>query len=117
MDVETILLLAGQRQFGEEVPLRGAEFAARPFDDDLRLDVETLARIADRGVMVAAHGHGAVLDEVHDGLDRPLRIGAIADIVAEEHRSLGAELARLRQAGAERLPVGVNVGEQRDEHC
>ena len=43
---------------------------------------------ADRVVVVAEHGHGALLDEVHDGRHRPFGIGAIADIVAEEHDPL-----------------------------
>jgi hypothetical protein len=34
-------------------------------------------------VVVAAHGDRAALDEVHHGLNRPFRIGAIADVVAE----------------------------------
>jgi hypothetical protein len=66
--------------------------------------------------MVTEHGPRAFFDKVHDGRDRPLRIGAIADIVAEEHVLLCAKIGRLRKTGAERLSIRVNVCEHRDEH-
>ena len=68
---------------------------------------------ADGVVMVAAHGDGAVIDEVHHGLDRPFRIGAIADDVAEADDPLRAARARRIEAGAERLPVGMDIGKDR----
>ena len=82
----------------------------------LRFHVHLLARIADRAVVVAEHGHGALVDQIHDGRHRPVGIGAIADIVAEQHDALGALVARLREASAERLPVGVNVREEGNQH-
>ena len=53
-----------ERQVGEELPLRGAEFAARPFDDDLGFDVHLLARIGDGAVVIAEDGDGALVDQI-----------------------------------------------------
>ena len=116
VDIEAIVLLAGERQLGEEASLGRAELAAGPLDGDLRLDVELFAGVADRIVMVAAHGDGAVVDEVHDGRHSPFGVGAVADIVAEQHDACGALAARRGEAGLERLPVGVDVREQRYQH-
>jgi hypothetical protein len=66
--------------------------------------------------MVAAHGHRTFLDKVHDGLDRPLWISAVTNIVAQEdvlHRTM---IAGMRQTCAECLSIGVNVREYRNEH-
>ena len=67
-------------------------------------------------VVVADHGDGAIRYQVHHGIDRPLRIGAIADDIAEADDALGAAGARGIQAGAERLPVGVDVRKDRQTH-
>ena len=72
---------------------------------------------ADGVVVVAAHGHGALLDEIHDGGDRPFGIAAIADIVAETNDALGAAPARRVEACGERLPVGVDVREESQQHA
>jgi hypothetical protein len=67
-------------------------------------------------VVVADHGKGALLDQAHDGIDRPLGIGAIADDIAEADNPLRAFGAREIEARAERLPVGVNIGKDRQPH-
>ena len=40
MNVEAVIVVARERQLFEESPLRGSEFAARPLDDDLGLDIK-----------------------------------------------------------------------------
>ncbi len=66
--------------------------------------------------MVAEHGEAAAANEIHDHRDRPLRIRAVTDIVAEKYVVLCTMLPRLPQTGVERLSVGVNVGEYRNQH-
>jgi hypothetical protein len=66
--------------------------------------------------MVAAHSHGAVIDESHHRLDRPFRIGAISDIVAEADHPFRATRPRCLEAGAERLPVGMDIGKDSETH-
>ena len=59
-------------------------------------------------IVVADHGDGAVIDQLHPtGIDRPFRIGAIADDIAEADDPLRAAGAREIETHAERLPVGV----------
>ena len=60
-------------------------------------------------VVIAEHGHRAPIDQFHHRPRRPLRIGAVADIVSQQHEPLGAAMARLGKAGCEGLPVGVDV--------
>jgi hypothetical protein len=116
VDVEALHIGDHQRQAGQKLPLGKPEFAARPLHRDLGLDVEILARVADRVVVVAEHRCGALVHEVHDGRHRPLGIGAIADVVAEQHDPLRALYARARKAGLECLPVGMDIREQSDQH-
>ena len=71
---------------------------------------------ADGVVVVAAHGDRAVVDEAHHGLDRPFRIGAISDDIAEADDPLRAARPRRLEAGAERLPVGVDIRKDRQTH-
>jgi hypothetical protein len=66
--------------------------------------------------VVAEDGRSAMLDEVHDGRHRPLRVRSIADIVAEQDDPLGALIACLRETRAKRLPVSVNVGKNCNQH-
>jgi hypothetical protein len=116
MDVEAVVLLLRERQFGKEAPLGLSELASGPLDCDLGFDVEVFARVADRIVVVTTHGKRALVDEVHDGRHRPLGVGAIADIVAEQDVLLRAVQTRRGEAGFERLPIGVDVREQGDQH-
>ena len=111
MDVQAVAGGRHQRQVGQEFPFRGAELAARPFDDDPGFQVHLFARIGERIVVIAEHRHGTLVDQVHDGRHRPFGIGAIADIIAEQHDTLRSVVACLRQTRAERLPVGVNIRE------
>ena len=87
MHVEPIVSSPGQRQLRQKTPLRHAEPAARPLDRGLRFDVHGLRRGADGVIVVAEHGDGAVIDQVHHGIDRPFRIGAVANDIAEAARS------------------------------
>ena len=61
--------------------------------------------------MIAAHDHGAGLDQGHHGIDGPFRIGAVADDIAKADHPLRALRARGVEAGGEGLPVGMDVGE------
>ena len=67
-------------------------------------------------VVIAQHRGGALVDQVHDGGQAPVRIGAIADIIAEQNVAFGALCARLRQAGLEGLTVGVDICKDCDQH-
>ncbi len=62
------------------------------------------------------HGDGAVLDQAHHGIDRPFRIGAIADDIAEADDPLRAAGPREIEARAERLPVGMDIGKDGQPH-
>src|SRR6185436_17435967 len=46
----------------------------------------------------------------------PLGIGAVADVVAEEDAAARAPRARVRETGRDRLAVGVEIREEREEH-
>jgi hypothetical protein len=61
-------------------------------------------------IMVADDGKRTIIHKSHHGIDRPFRIGAIADDIAEADQPLGAPRTRGIKAGAERLPVGVDIG-------
>ena len=56
------------------------------------------------------------LDEAHHGLDRPFRIGAVADDIAEADDPLRAARPRGLEARAERLPVGMDIGKDGQPH-
>ena len=109
MDVQAVIVVQRERQPFEKSSLCHSESAARPLHDDVGLDIQLFARVADRTVVIAEHGPCTFFDKVHDGGDRPLRVGAIADIVAEQHDFLCAKIGRLRKTCAERLSIGVDV--------
>ncbi len=116
MHIEAIVFAPGQRQRGEKTPLRHAQPAARPLDRGLRRGVHGLRWGADGVIVVADHGDGAVFDQTHHGIDRPFRIGAIADDVAEADDAFRAAGAREFEARAERLPVGMNIRKDGKPH-
>ena len=117
MNVEAIVLLPRQRQFRQKAPLRRAEPAAGPFDRGLGFGVHGLGMGADGVVVVAAHGDGAAIDEIHHRIDRPFRIGAIADIVAEANDPFRAARPRRVEARGERLPVGMDIRKDSQQHA
>ena len=116
MDVEPVLLGNGQRQLRQEFALLHAQEPARPLDDELRLRVDADARIVHRRVVVAEHRDGALRDQLPHLVDGPNWIGAVADIIAEQHIPLGALRLRVSQARLERLPVRVNIRQQGNAH-
>ena len=67
-------------------------------------------------IVVADDGHGAVIDQAHHRIDRPFRIGAIADDIAEADDPLRTAGAREIEARAERLPVGMDIGKDGQPH-
>ena len=114
--VKAVLLGRGQRQAGEEVARRLAEFAPRPLDRDSRLDIHAFARLGHGVVVIAADRAGAVCDQRHGRRHGPFRIGAVADVIAEQNEAPRASGARVVKAGGKGLTVGVDVGEQGDQH-
>jgi hypothetical protein len=66
--------------------------------------------------VIAENGHGALGDVARDFIDHIARIGAISDHVAEKDETFGPLALRMRHTGVERLLVGVDVGQNRDEH-
>ena len=117
MNVEAIVLLQRQRQLRQKTPLGRAQPAARPLDRGLGFGIHRFRRGADGIVVVAAHRHGAALDQIHHCLDRPFRIGAIADVIAEENHALGAMRPRQIEARGKSLPVGMDIGEDGQQHA
>jgi hypothetical protein len=102
-----------QRQLGQELDMLGVELAARPLNHFARFRVHGGTRLArGGGIMIALHRNGAARHVLHDRLHHPGRVGAVADEVAGKRVLVGALLLGVRQAGAERLPVGVQVGHQ-----
>lgn len=67
--------------------------------------------------MIAAHGDGALDNQLHRGIHHPFRIGAIADEVAKQDEALGATRPRDFQARLERLPVAVDIREDSEKHA
>ena len=116
MHVEAVILLQGQRQVRQKAPLYHAEPAARPLDRGLRFGIHGFARDADGIVVVAAHGHGPAIDKAHHHLNRPFRIGAISDEIAEANDAFRAARPREVEARAEGLPVGVDIRKNSQQH-
>ena len=116
MNVEAIILLQRKRQFCQKAPLCRTEPATRPFDRGLGFGIHRLRHGADGVVVVAAHGYGSGIDEAHHHFNRPFRIGAISDVVAEENHPFGAARARKVEARAKGLPVGVDIRKDSQQH-
>jgi hypothetical protein len=66
--------------------------------------------------MIAPQRHCTVVHEFHYGGDVPLRIIAIANIIAQKNETLRAMFVGMRKTGFQRLPVGVNVAYDGDLH-
>jgi hypothetical protein len=82
----------------------------------LRRGIHRLSCGADGVVMVAAHRDRAGVDEAHHGIDGPFRIGAIANEIAEENHPIRAPRARIVEAPAKRLLVGMDIREDSQQH-
>ena len=68
-------------------------------------------------IVVTHDGNGAVRNKVHHRIDRPFRIGAIADDIAEADDPLRTTGAREIEARGKRLPVGVDIGKDGQPHA
>jgi len=115
--VKTVIIPQLKRQFRQETPLLRAQPAAGPLDRGLGLRIHGFRWGADGVVVVAAHGHGAIIDEAHHRLDGPFRIGAITDVIAEANHPFRATRPRKIEARAECLPVGVNIRKNGQQHA
>ena len=102
----------GKRQIAEKAALLRAKLAARPVDDRRRFLMHAAGWSADGGVVIALHGNCPALHKLHDLANRPCRIGAISDEIAEQDVALRAPLPGVIEACTERLPVRVHVRHQ-----
>jgi hypothetical protein len=116
MHVETIFVGCGQRQIFQKLTLLRSKLFASPIDRSLRLRVHGVARVVKRIVMIAANGYGAAVDQIHDSGDGPFRIGAVADIVAEQNGRRGAAVMGMRQTGGKGFAIGMDIGKNRNPH-
>ena len=66
--------------------------------------------------MVAEECDGTTLHIGHHGFNDEDRIGAVSHIIAQKHMTVDPVVAGMVEAGGERLPVAVNIGEERDPH-
>ena len=82
----------------------------------MREVVEVARALPDRRVVVALDDDRPSRRALRDELDHRPRLRAVADEIAEKRHPLRAALLRVLQAGAHRLEVGVEVGEERDNH-
>ena len=90
---------------------------ARPLDALLGGGIQPSAQSAPRcSIVVAQQRDRAARDMVDQRIEHPLRVGAIADEIAKEHELIDPMLGGMRQAGLERLPIGVDIGHQRGRH-
>ncbi len=67
--------------------------------------------------MVAAHRNRPALDEIHHHVNRPFRIGAISDVIAEANDPFRAARPREIEARAKGLPVGMDIREDGQPHA
>ena len=116
MHIEAVVILGGERQARQKCVLIRRELPPRPFSSRHRVVVHPLGH-TDRGrVMVAEQRDGAARCKILHGIDDEAGIGAVADEVAEKHVAIDRMALRMREAGFERFPVAVDVGEDRDQH-
>jgi hypothetical protein len=66
--------------------------------------------------VIAEDRDGAVCHMDYHGFDGELRIGAISDMIAEEHVAVDPVAAGMIETGRKGLPVGVDIGEEGDPH-
>jgi hypothetical protein len=116
MHVEAIFVGYGQRQIFQKLTLMCSKLVPGPLNRSLRLRVHGVARIGKRIVVIAANGYRALVDQIHDSGDTPFRIGAVADIIAEQNGRRGAAVVGVRQTGGKGFAIGVDIGKNRNPH-
>ena len=102
------------RRTQKRLGLGGQRFAG-PLDDAAQRVVHVARRLVDGLVVVPLDDDRALGRVARDRVDDRLRIGAVSHQIAEEHVAAGTALARVPQAGIQRLEIGVDVGKQRDD--
>ena len=105
-----------ERQVIEKMALLGAKLAAGPFDRNLRFEIHAHVVMTDGAIVIADQCDRAVADQLTYLVDHPFRVGAIANVVAEQHELLRAPDARGRKASFKGLPVGMDVRKNRCQH-
>ena len=68
------------------------------------------------GVVVIAAQHDGSRRLAPDEVNHGCRVRAVADQVAEEHQTLRAGLARMLEAGVQRLKISMDVRQQGENH-
>ena len=82
----------------------------------LRDGVEAVGLVEPAGDLVVITANDDHLRKLLNALDDSIRIGAVPDDIAKDERTIVAADARVREAGVERLLVGVNVGQDEIPH-
>ena len=85
-------------------------------DRRLRLRHHPLARIRYRSIVISANNHRAGFDHGGDAIDNPARIRTVAHEVAEKDVAVDLRVLGVGKAGSQGLAVGVDVGEEGDQH-
>ena len=116
MHKQALTLFEQQRKLLQECGLRRIKPRPRPVDGCAGECVHAFGWSCNSFVVVAEERDGAVLDHADDSVHDVGWVGSVADVVAEEDKAFGPHGARVSETGVERLPVAVDVAEQRNEH-
>ncbi len=104
-------------QAGEKRQLRGTKPVRRPFDGDAGGFVHVVVVAIDGGEIVIARDADRALRRIRgDAIDNRAGIGAIADEISEIDEFLRAQAQGLGAAGLIGFEIGVNIGEESEEH-
>ena len=106
----------GQRQRGQKGALVFAELLLRPGHAGVAQAFAVAHRLRGVQVVVALNDDGALRRKRHHALHHVRRVGAITHQVAQKGMALGAGRFGVSQAGVQRLPIGVDVGQQGELH-
>ena len=109
MHEKAVGLTCAERQGAQEVALLRRELGAGPCNGGAGGVVHIRIGAHHRRIVVAEHGNCACLDMRRNRIHGPAGIRAIADVITEKDMAIYAAGLRMREAGREGFPVGVNV--------
>ena len=115
VDDREIAHLARQAQLREPLLIRFGQMRARPIDRLLGHLVEIARRLAERGLFVVISLHAGAIQLAHD-LDALMRIGVVADEIAQANEMRAFLFARIVQDRFGRLEIGVEITEDGEAH-